>query len=175
MELVDIEQELMLQAYRRLGSYDPARASLPTFIDRVVGNFTANLVEAAGAFRRGRLASTVSLDQSGLADTDLDESLGDTVSSAESLWPEPDLNWLEQIHLRRDLERALRSMPSHLVQCCRWLIDGSITEAARSSGLARGSIYSRIATLKHRCRQVGLEIYLRRQPDSFGGAPVSNQ
>jgi hypothetical protein len=36
----------------------------------------------------------------------------------------------------------------------------SVTEAARRSGLARGSIYSRIGTLKRAFAAAGLDAYL---------------
>ena len=62
MELEDLEQELMLHAHRRLSSYDPGRADLWTYVDRILSNFVANLAKAAGARSRGGGTSTVCLD-----------------------------------------------------------------------------------------------------------------
>jgi len=52
------------------------------------------------------------------------------------------------------------SLPRHLQDCCRWLTEGSVAEAAQRSGLARGSIYSRMATLKRAFAAAGLDAYL---------------
>jgi hypothetical protein len=53
MELEDLEQELMLHVHRRLSLYDPGRADLWTYVDRILSSFVVNLAEAAGARSRG--------------------------------------------------------------------------------------------------------------------------
>jgi DNA-directed RNA polymerase specialized sigma24 family protein len=151
VELEDLEQELMLHAHRRLGSYDPGRADLWTYVDRILSNFVVTLAEAAGAMSRGGGACTVSLDDPKL---ELDS---EPITAAIG---DDDLSWSERIHLRRDLERVLDSLPQHLQDCCHWLAMSSVTEAARASGLARGSIYSRIGTLKRAFAAAGLDAYL---------------
>ena len=154
MELEDLEQELMLHAHRRLPSHDPERADLWTYADRIFSNFVANLTVAARATSRGGGASTVSLE-------DPSFELETEPVAAPMCDPAPaDLSWCERIHLRRDLERALHPLPHHLQDCCHWLAINSVSEAARRSGLARGSIYSRIATLKRTFAAAGLDVYL---------------
>jgi DNA-directed RNA polymerase specialized sigma24 family protein len=151
LELEDLEQELMLHAHRRLSSYDPGRADLGTYADRILSNFVANLAKAAGARSRGGSASTVSLDDPKL------EFDNEPIATAICDHPSADLSWCERIHLRQDLDRVLHSLPQHLQECCHWLARGSVTEAARRSGLARGSIYGRIATLKRAFAAAGLD------------------
>ena len=154
MEAQDLEQELMLHAHRRLGSYDPGRASLWTFTDRVLSNCVVNLTRAAGATSRGGHTVNISLDDPSAGSDG--EAVADMAGDAHPV----DLGWCDQIHLRRDLDRVLQSLPQHLQDCCHWLAAGSVTEAARRSGLARGSIYSRIATLKRAFAAAGLDAYL---------------
>ena len=87
-----------------------------------------------------------------------------------------DLSWCERIHLRQDLDRVLLSLPQHLQDCCHWLATSSVTEAALRSGLARGSIYSRIATLKRAFAGAGLDAYLASpRPTLSDLCPVSDQ
>lgn len=154
IELEDLEQELMLHAHRRLSSYDPERADLWTYADRILSNFVANLAKAAGARSRGGGASKVSLDDPKL---ELDSG---PIATAICDRSSPDLSWCERIHLRQDLDRVLHSLPQHLQECCHWLARGSVTETARRSGLARSSIYSRITTLKRAFAAAGLDAYL---------------
>ena len=78
-----------------------------------------------------------------------------------------DLEWCERAHLRRDLERILATLPEHLAECCRWLIDGSTADAARRAGLARGSIHSRVVTLRRRFAAAGLDAYLTAPARQF--------
>jgi DNA-directed RNA polymerase specialized sigma24 family protein len=154
VDLEDLEQELMLHAHRRLSSYDPGRADLWTYVDRILSSFVVNLAEAAGARSREGGACTVSLDDPKL---ELDS---EPIAAAICDRLSGELSWSESIHLRRDLERVVDSLPQHLHDCCHWLAMSSVTEAARHSGLARGSIYSRIATLKRAFAAAGLDAYL---------------
>jgi hypothetical protein len=62
---------------------------------------------------------------------------------------------------------ALHSLPQHLQDCCQKLTENSAAEAARRSGLARGSIYSRMATLKRTFAAAGLDVYLARPCPTF--------
>ena len=156
LELEDLEQELMLHAHRRLNSYDPARADLWTYVDRVLSNFLANLAKAARAKSRGGGTSTISLDDPNL------ERDSEAIAAAADNGGSREPSWCEHIHLRQDLHRVLHSLPQHLQDCCHRLTENSVTEAARRSGLARGSIYSRMATLKRAFAAAGLDVYLAR-------------
>jgi DNA-directed RNA polymerase specialized sigma24 family protein len=154
LDLEDLEQELMLHAHRRLNSYDPTRADLWTYVDRVLSNFLANLAKAAGARSRGGGTCTISLDDpnhNGISEAIAADDHGSR-----------ELSWCEQVHLRQDLQRVLHTLPQHLQECCHRLSETSVTEAARRSGLARGSIYSRMATLKRAFAAAGLDVYLAR-------------
>ena len=150
MELEDIEQECILHVHRRLPSHEPSRADLWTYADRILTSFTANLLEAAGAMSRGGGVPPLSLNDPGV------DKITSPVLSERERAPV----WCEQIDLRQDLDRTRHSLPRHLQDCCSWLTEGSVAEAAQRSGLARGSIYSRMATLKRAFAAAGLDAYL---------------
>src|SRR2546430_84418 len=48
----DLEQDAALELWRKLGVFDPSRAALKTFIDRVVANQIASIARAQRAVRR---------------------------------------------------------------------------------------------------------------------------
>jgi RNA polymerase sigma factor (sigma-70 family) len=163
MELEDLEQELMLQAHRRLNAYNPERAQLRTFLDRVLRNLCSHLLEAAGARRRKPDRPLLSLSwprppadgRDGGPELDFNEDAGS------------ELDWCERAHLRHDLERMLVTLPEHLTECCRWLIQGTTTDAAHHTGLARGTIHSRIVTMRRRFAAAGLSTYLAAPARQF--------
>jgi DNA-directed RNA polymerase specialized sigma24 family protein len=154
MELEDVEQELMIHAHRRMPSFDPRRADIWTYSDRVLSNFVRNLLRSAGAVRRGGGLPTIALDDPELVPN------GEPAADAVHDHDPTEVAWCEQAHLRHDLDRVLHALPQHLQDCCRWLTTSTVTEAARCSALARGSLYSRIATLKRAFIAAGLEAYL---------------
>ena len=90
------------------------------------------------------------------------ERVSEAIAAAAGNGGSEELGWCEHIHLREDLHRVLHSLPQHLQDCCHQLTENSVTEAARRSGLARGSIYSRIVTLKRAFTAAGLDAYLAR-------------
>ena len=154
MELEDVEQELILHAHRRLNAYDPDRSDLWTFADRILTNFVANLVRAANAPSRGNQVPLIPLDEMDVSQESdqATEMVGNRGGS--------ELDWCRRIHLRHDLKRVQQTLPRHLRDCCQWLMKGSVTEAAKQSNLARGSIYCRMSTLRHTFRRAGLESYI---------------
>ncbi|MDH3660445.1 MAG: hypothetical protein OEU92_10520 [Alphaproteobacteria bacterium] len=153
MELEDLEQELMLHAHRRLTCYDPARSDLWTFADRILKNFVANLLASERAKRRGGGCLTASIDDLSPADELIlaDWTLGGS---------KPDqLNCLQSVHLRFDLDRGKRLLPAHLRVCCNLLAEHSPSEVARRLKLARGSLYSRMQTIRRALTAAGLQSY----------------
>jgi hypothetical protein len=68
-------------------------------------------------------------------------------------------NWRQTIHLRFDLDRAKRVFPEHLKVCCNLLAEDSPSEVARRLKLARGSLYSRMQTIRRALTAAGLQSY----------------
>jgi DNA-directed RNA polymerase specialized sigma24 family protein len=163
-EIEDIEQELMLHVLRRSGTFDPKRASFPTFIDRIVRSRAAALSEAARTQKRGfgtEIVLFTDLDTNSETET---EPPTDRIGAHQALWGSSGHAPEDVAMLRSDLSRLFGTLPDGLRQCCRWLLEDSVGDVCQRTGLARGSIHSRIETLRRRCRQVGLDNYFGASP-----------
>jgi hypothetical protein len=79
--------------------------------------------------------------------------------------PEPYLN------LCIDLWRAFEQLPVALRSCFVALFDNTVADAARCTGVARSTIYHRVADLRANLEAAGLGAYLA-DPDIFDVFPV---
>ena len=148
----DYEQELVLDLWRRLAAYQPERASLTTYIDRVVRNRAARFFMSAksAAYRHERQALAVhTIDENAV--TPRVDPEGPT-SCAETFTDAADL--------RRDLARFTATLPPALQRCCAILQSGATGEAIRQHGLHRSSHYDALRRLRSRARDAGLYEYL---------------
>ncbi|MCE9635613.1 MAG: RNA polymerase subunit sigma-24 [Planctomycetes bacterium] len=155
----DLEQELMLDLLRRLPKFDPARATLPTFVARVVSHGTATLVGARCAAHRDGWLNAPSLNDD-VADEDgacaevwqtLDhQEQGRRVGVAER-------DAFERLDLGLDLVEALAALPPDLRVLCARLAGDSITDVARDTGTPRATLYGRIAEIRRRLADAGLD------------------
>lgn len=148
----DYEQELSLDLWRRLPAYQPERASLPTYIDRVVRNRAASffMTAKAAAYRHER---------NGLLGRTIDEN-----AVTPQVEPEnpaaPVESFTDAADLRHDLARFMASLPAALQRCCAILASGSTGQAIRQNGLHRSSHYDALRRLRSRARDAGLHEYL---------------
>ena len=155
MDLADLEQCFAVHVLSRLSSYDDRRADLATFTDRILTNLARNLVTAAYAEKRTADRTACSIEDVGPCGPSVGFPLGPRAQ---------DLDWEEQIHLRRDVERVVSELPLQLQEICSWLSCGSVTDASRRSGLSRPSIYGRIERVRRAFSRAGLEHYIRHVP-----------
>jgi len=150
----DYEQELAADLWRRLPTYDPQRASLPTFIDRLVRNRVAGFFAAARAAKRQHERDLVTFDDS----KDDAERTG-AVKTSNSSWISAS-NLADEVGLRHDVGRFKTNLPPALKRCCAILMSGSITEAIGKYGLHASSYYDGLGRLRRRAREAGLDAYL---------------
>jgi RNA polymerase sigma factor (sigma-70 family) len=146
MAAADFEQELALDLWRRLPAFDPRRASLATFIDRIVRNRVTGFHKAAraGARRLEREAPHTPLDELDQAvERSRDRPLAD----------------IDRIALRHDLARFVAALPSALRRCCAIVTSESTGEAIRKHGLHPSTYYEGLRRLRQRAREVGLHEY----------------
>src|SRR5687768_16930328 len=133
MAAEDYEQELAADLWRRLPIYDPDRASLPTFIDRLVRNRVASFFAAARTAKRRHERELVAFDES---EDDAQRAGGVKTSS----WVAAS-NLADEVGLRHDVRRFKTNLPPALKRCCAILMSGSITEAIGMHGLHPSSYY----------------------------------
>ncbi len=146
-DLEDIEQELMLAYLLAWPSFDPDKGNPKSFIKAVVNNRAAEMLREAEAQKRWTGLKTLSLSTP-IAE-DADATLGDLVTSEESLWGyvfgAQSHNAAEQ---KMDHERMLAELPKDLRQTYRLLMEYSVTEAAELLGIPRTTMSSRLKKLK---------------------------
>ena len=118
----DFEQEGLTACWRALPQYDPARASLRTFIERVIASRIASLVRAA---RRSPVR--VSLTAAGPRSVDSDADVQE---------------------LYADVERLSSAFECHDRQLILLLLEHSPAEAGRMLGLPRSTVHDRILRLR---------------------------
>lgn len=117
----DLSQEGLLACWRALRHFDPTRASLPTFLDRVVANRVASVI------RSSRTPVMLSLDAADVC----------TVGFG-----------LGQIHLELDVARVIQRLSRDDRNLAVTLMEHTPTETSRRLGLSRSTVYSRIARLR---------------------------
>jgi RNA polymerase sigma-70 factor (ECF subfamily) len=125
----DFEQEALLGVWRALPHFDPTRASLRTFAERVVANQIASTARAQRAVRRTPVPTDAPV---------YSEHPGST------------------IELRLDVERALAVLRDGDRQLARLLAHNSPTEASRIARLSRSTVYEAIGRIRLTFLRAGL-------------------
>jgi len=142
----DLEQELWLALLSQADRYDPQRASLDTFIDRVVNTAAGMIVRSRSRLKRAPAEGALSLDTTKVpVGGQLREPLARLVSAAD-LARRTGTVRTDEATLRERAEtvaHALDAMPQHMRDVCRLAMNGSISSAAR-----------RLKTSRRRIRQV---------------------
>jgi len=123
----DLEQEALLGLWMALRRYDASRASLRTFLERVAGKRFATLMR-----RRGSL-TVERLDGHRLATPD----------------------GIPAVQFHVDFERVLAQLTEADRTLARLLIDHGPTEISRMLGIARSTVYARMARLRRAFREAG--------------------
>jgi len=129
-DLEDFEQEGLTACWLALPKFNPARASLRTFVERVVASRIASLVRAAR-----RSPSHVPLNAAG---------------------PQPVDSGADLQELYADVARLSSAFGSHDRQLILLLLEHSPAEAGRMLGLPHSTVHDRIRRLRHRFVAAGL-------------------
>ena len=130
-DLEDIRQEIILDLLQRLPKYDPSKSSRHTFINDLVDNKIANLIEEKNAALRDYHNSPARLDEP--ANTNpiptLDyESATENVSLRDGVMSD-----FELFELREDIIRMLEKLPPHLRDVCIRLLQDNICTVAKEA------------------------------------------
>jgi hypothetical protein len=146
-DLPDLEQDLALHVWARLGRYDPARRDQAVFTRMLVGHAAATVFR--GRERRVRRAPE-SLD----ALLRAAQSPGGPDEPAETrAWPEP-----QRRHaLALDVAAVLAALPRPLRRVAEALKTRSVAAAARRLRMSRAAVYRRLAELRAAFAAAGLD------------------
>jgi RNA polymerase sigma-70 factor (ECF subfamily) len=155
----DVTQEVFLRLYKTLPSYQPERASLRTWLTRVVVN--ACHTHRRNAFQRLRACLPLH------GPTEDDQTWPDLEVVDPSAWGAPEDQALHA-ELRQTLRTVLmRLRPEHrAVVVLHYYLDLSCPEIARTLACPEGTVYSRL----HYARRV-LQTHLERHGHGLEGVP----
>ena len=159
----DFAQNMRLDLWRRLSKFDPGKATLNTFIARVVEHKAASMLEARKArcrdYRRCRSSlndplagkdGTVPVERGDM----LDEDAGHLRTGVPSRSGE------ESGELGLDTKAALTRLPPELNGLGCHLLNQTKTEVAKETGIPRGTLHESTQKLRRRFKKAGLKIYL---------------
>ncbi|NLY01552.1 MAG: RNA polymerase subunit sigma-24 [Rhodopirellula sp.] len=150
----DIEHELFIAILERWPSFDSKRASARTFVARVVASKAVSLVRTCQAAKRGVRQSTSLNGDATNGAFEFDE---DQVRARRGIHSRSDV---EAVSLRLDVAGVVADLPDDLRRLCERLLRESVSEAARSSGQHRTTLYRAISDLRKRFTESGLHEYL---------------
>lgn len=149
MDADDIAQELFLDLWRRCPAFDPARASFPTFADRIIAHRVASMM--APTLRMRMEWQQISIDDQ------VEDFDGCTLADMLAAPGAPG----ELDHgLALDLRRFIDSLSPSLQRCCVILDAPNIRLAAAEAGIHRSSIYESARRLRNLAETAGLRGYL---------------
>jgi hypothetical protein len=138
MELIDAGQTLWLKLVEARPRFDPNRASLVTFADRVLDRRMIDLVRRTRAGRRAR-------GRECRLNGELDEGL--KLKGPRSL---------ARVDLRLDVQTAIDSLPRHLQPLARLLMHQNVTTVMRCTGLSREAVRGRCRLIAAHFEQLGV-------------------
>ncbi len=159
-ELEDLQQELWLALVKAAEQFDPAKASLDTFIDRVVNNAVAMLVRTRQRARNGIPQRMQSLSDELTSPDGKTEPLAATITRddlARRIGTEP----TDETHVAETTEAvtaALQQMSADLRDLCRRLMGGTVTSVARDLGISRRQVRNRLRNARPYLEQAGWEL-----------------
>lgn len=151
----DLQQDLWLVLLREAKRFDPERASLHTFIDRVVRAAGGMIARRRHRQKRAAGGRIVSLEQQELSED------GETGSSLSHRISEADLARRIGVVRRtaaseQEFANALDSMPQKIRDVCLLVMDGTITSAARELGWPRSQACKALALARRYFVRAGI-------------------
>lgn len=161
-DIKDIEQDLTQDLLERLPNFDPTKASLNTFADRVVGRRICNLMRDRQAGIRDWRLEAFSLN----AEIETDEGSierhefisQDEVDLRTGRYNRPSA---ERAYLQMDLDAVIAGLPPELRRVAEMLMTQTVAEVARELGIPRGSFRDRyLAQLREAFATKRLNDYL---------------
>jgi len=158
----DLRQELLADVLARLPKFDGKRASAKTFVSRLIDN----RIVTSRKHRRAACLDPRRVECS-LDDWVHDEDgrwtrRAETITEDEALASAGRLgrSRQEQVDLALDTAVVIGGLPADLKDLCVRLRTQTIARISRETGVPRARLYERIAALRARFREAGMDRYL---------------
>lgn len=154
----DLQHDLWLTLTSNAHRFNPAKASLDTFIDRVVNTAVAMTIRARRRKKRGTDVCIQSLDSSMVRQGDTVESLAFHIAVDYRRNPRGDSppSEVEQRETAEALEHAFAQMPADLASALRRVMGGSVASATRDLGMTPRQMKSLLAQAEPFLERSGL-------------------
>ena len=162
-DIKDIEQDLIRDLLERLPKFDPAKATLNTFVDRVVGSKIVDLLRRRNAEIRNRGREAFSLNEE-IETEDGSVEIIETVSQDEIDLRTGRYNRpaADRAHLQIDLNAVVAGLSPELRQVADMLRTASVAEVARELGIPRRTFREKhLAQLREVFAANRMDDYLR--------------
>jgi hypothetical protein len=153
MEASDYQQDLQTDLIKRARSFDPQRASFPTFADRVVRHRVSTLRSLSVNQKAERRA--VSLNEPITMPDGSQRPIEDLVPDDKALTE-------DDLLIRIDMHRFAATLTARDLEGCELLLSDSLSEGVRQLGINRSTGYDRIRRLRDRAIKQGLSGRLSR-------------
>ncbi|GAB6185743.1 sigma-70 family RNA polymerase sigma factor [Thermopirellula anaerolimosa] len=158
-EQEDIEQELWLAVLEKAERFDPARARLETFLDRVVSRAAAMLLRSRKRRKRGNGVLPLSLESDFTSTGEGLKPLSETVFLADVArrLGTQSADPVERLEQTEAIECALAQMPERLRDICRRLMTGTVASVARELGISRYQVRKALEEARPYFEEAGLQ------------------
>lgn len=150
-DLDDIRQELAVDLWLRLPGFDPTRASLRTFVTRVISNKIASIIEMRTSKTRNVAMCPHSLNDLVYAEDGSVVERGDLLGGIDAE--------LEHSGLRMDVARVIKKLTPAQRQVCAMLSADNKSLAASATGISRSSMYRAVTAIRPIFEAEGLGAY----------------
>ena len=155
----DLQQELWLAVCERIDRFDPAKASLDTFIDRVVNTAVGVILRNRQRLKRNTGGPVVSLDDSG-NDPTRPNSMAHGLSPEHLVrrtGQEPRDPVAEQ-ETAAAVEFALAQMPDDLREIARRLMSGTVNSVSQEMNISRRAVRKAVLGIRAFLERAGFGI-----------------
>lgn len=162
-DCADIEQELLLDQWRRWSKYDASRSNPATFLDRLIRNKIASIVERRVAQKRhyGKSRPLLEAESDGKSTCRAEESshadlFGQTYNPGTDRQER-----MRRMHLIADVARVVAALPPPLKDLALLLrAEMNIAQCARRLKLSRSRAHTLVEEIRMRFNNAGLSEYL---------------
>jgi DNA-directed RNA polymerase specialized sigma24 family protein len=153
----DVRQDLWLQLAAKARQFDPRRASLTTFTDRVICSRVSILLRSRRRQCRAPWSRTLSLERTLLEVDGTATPISQTVSN-DALYHRAGRPFVGSTARQEDAEAfavAFSKMPAGLRRVCRSLLHGTVSSTARDLATSRRQVRKAVDRIRSYFEQVG--------------------
>jgi DNA-directed RNA polymerase specialized sigma24 family protein len=155
----DIRQDLAAHVLAKARLYDPARASVHTFISRIVDSAVAMILRTRRRLKRAAGFRAESLEGTVIEGNREETSLGETLEEGSprqgaGSWEEADPGHHDD---QVDVAGVLATFPPDLREVALRLADGTEASIAQEMGISRRRVRKTISDIRKRFERAGLK------------------